>query len=68
MLDQLILTELIKKSRVEPTTKENPNTPSELLHRFTGATKGNDIFFVHIKEDRRTGQKYLISVFPFGDK
>ncbi|MBI5254474.1 hypothetical protein HY932_01695 [Candidatus Falkowbacteria bacterium] len=59
--------ELIQKSRQEPTTKENPNTKSELLHRFAGSTPDNEIFFVQIKEDRKTNQKYFISVFPLGN-
>ncbi|MDA2922394.1 hypothetical protein MYX07_03970 [Patescibacteria group bacterium AH-259-L07] len=58
--------ELIQKSRFEPESKENPNKRTEILHRFAGITKENDIFFVQIKEDKRTGQKWLISVFPLG--
>ena len=56
--------ELIKNSRIEPVSKENPNKPNEILHRFTGITKNNDLFFVQIKEDKRVGQKWLISTFP----
>lgn len=60
--------ELIRHSRFEPESKENPNRRSEILHRFGGITKENDMFFVQIKEDKRTGQKFLISVFPLGQK
>ncbi|PIT94952.1 hypothetical protein COT96_02285 [Candidatus Falkowbacteria bacterium CG10_big_fil_rev_8_21_14_0_10_38_22] len=56
--------ELIKNSRFEPTSKENPNKPTEILHRFAGVTKNNDLFFVQIKEDKRTSEKWLVSVFP----
>ncbi len=56
--------ELIQNSRFEPTSKENPNKPTEILHRFAGITKDNDLFFVQIKEDKRTGGKWLVSVFP----
>lgn len=56
--------ELIQHSRFEPTSKENPNKPSEILHRFAGITKDNDLFFVQIKEDKRSGEKWLISTFP----
>ncbi len=56
--------ELIQNSRSEPTSKENPNRCSEVLHRFTGTTKDNNFFFLQIKEDKRTGNKWLISVFP----
>ncbi len=56
--------ELIKKSNFEPTSKENPNKSSEILHRFAGTSADNELFFVQIKEDKRTGRKYLISIFP----
>ena len=56
--------ELIERSHFEPSTKENQNNQSEILHRFAGITKENELFYVHIKEDKRSGQKFLISVFP----
>ncbi len=56
--------ELIQKSRYEPVSKENPNKSSEIFHRFAGVTKDKDLFFVQIKEDKRSGQKWLISTFP----
>lgn len=56
--------ELIQKSRFEPTSKENPNKRSELLHRFAGTTMNNELFFVQIKEIKSTGKKFLISIFP----
>ena len=56
--------DLIKNSKIEPTSKENPNKKSEILHRFTGITKNKEIFFVQIKEEKRSGEKHFISVFP----
>ncbi len=56
--------ELIKNSKNEPTTKENPNKKSEVLHRFAGMTPERELFFVQINEDKKTGQKFLLSVFP----
>lgn len=58
--------ELIRHSRFEPISKENPNKPNEILHRFAGSTREKELFFIQIKEDKRTGQKYLISIFPVG--
>lgn len=55
--------DLIRNSRNHPVSKENPNNPSEILHRFAGLTKGKELFFVQIKEVKRTGKKYLMSVF-----
>lgn len=56
--------ELIEHSRVLPTTKPDSNNSRTLLHRFTGLTKENEIFYVQIKEDLSSGKKYLISIFP----
>ncbi len=56
--------ELVKSSRFEPESKENPNKRSEILHRFAGETSDNELFFVQIKENKRSGEKFLISVFP----
>lgn len=56
--------ELIRHSNSEPISKENPNRRHEILHRFAGSTKEDDLFSVHIKENKKTGQKFLISVFP----
>lgn len=56
--------ELIEKSRAEPTSKENPNRRTEILHRFAGATRDKEIFFVQIREDKKNNQKWLMSSFP----
>lgn len=57
--------ELIQNSRFDPITKDNPNDKSEILHRFSGETRDGDTFYVQIKEEKRSGRKWLISVFPF---
>lgn len=56
--------ELIRFTKYEPQSKENPNKRSEILHRFAGITSDDDLFFVQIKENKRTGEKFLISIFP----
>lgn len=56
--------DLLKNSKFTPATKQNPNKKNELLHRFGGVTADNEIFFVQVKEDKKTDQKYFISVFP----
>ena len=56
--------ELIQYSRFQPTSKENPNKRSEILHRFFGITKNQEVFYVQIKEDKSSHQKFLISIFP----
>jgi hypothetical protein len=57
--------ELIQKTTFEPISKENPNVKTEILHRFAGITKNNELFYVQIKEDKKNNQKYLISIFPY---
>ncbi len=56
--------ELIQHSKAEPITKQNPNKPSEILHRFAGITKDQELFFIQIREDKKGKQKDFMSVFP----
>lgn len=56
--------DLLRNSTLEPVTKPNPNGRNELVHRFAGQTKEGDLFYVQVKEDNRTDNKYFISVFP----
>ncbi|OGH73098.1 MAG: hypothetical protein A2921_04785 [Candidatus Magasanikbacteria bacterium RIFCSPLOWO2_01_FULL_43_20b] len=57
--------ELIEKSRFEPVSKNNPNKPNEVLHRFAGISADGQKFFVQIKGDRKKkSTKWLISIFP----
>lgn len=56
--------ELIKNSTYQPSSKLNVNNKAEVLHRFTGITSQNELFYVQIKENINTKKKYFISVFP----
>ncbi|MCB9808048.1 hypothetical protein H6770_02210 [Candidatus Peribacteria bacterium] len=56
--------EVIRHSRFDPASEENRNNRSEILHRFAGITIDNELFYVQIKEEKSSGQKFLISVFP----
>ncbi|HTE22872.1 MAG TPA: hypothetical protein VK674_07615 [Candidatus Limnocylindria bacterium] len=56
--------ELLRHSRFEPATKENTNKSGEILHRFAGISADGDIFYVQVKEVKRTDNKFFISVFP----
>ena len=56
--------EIIKNSKNHPLSEENPHKKSEILHRFAGLTKDKELFYVQIKENKRTNKKYLMSVFP----
>jgi len=56
--------ELIRHSKYNPVSKDNPNKKGETLHRFAGLTKEHELFYVQIKADKKTGTKRLISAYP----
>ena len=56
--------ELLRNTIFEPESKQNPNMKNEIVHRFAGITKDNELFYVQVKENKRSGNKYFISVFP----
>ncbi len=56
--------DLARNSKMIPTSKENVDNKNEILHRFIGQTKEKEIFFVQIKENKKTGRKYFLSCFP----
>ncbi len=58
--------EVIKNSKNQPISKQNLNKESEILHRFAGLTKNKELFYMQIKENKRSGKKYFISCFPPG--
>ena len=55
---------VIQHSRNEPFSQENPHKQGEILHRFAGLTKGRELFYVQIKENKRSGAKHFMSCFP----
>lgn len=56
--------DLIKNTKFDPETKDNPNNVKEIVHRFTGKSKDGEKFYVQIKESKRDNQKTFMSVFP----
>ncbi|MBI4067355.1 hypothetical protein HY407_03150 [Candidatus Gottesmanbacteria bacterium] len=56
--------EVLKHSKNKPTSKFNPNKLSETLHRFTGPTEDNELFYVQVKEHVPSGKKFFMSCFP----
>jgi hypothetical protein len=56
--------DLIRNSKIAPTSIENADNRNEMLHRFVGKTKDKEVFFVQIKENKKNGKKYLMSCFP----
>jgi len=56
--------ELIENSRFTPVIKKSLEQSHILFYRFVGKSKDDKEFIVQIKENKKTGQKWLISVFP----
>ena len=56
--------ELLQKSKKEPKLRQYKERPNFLLLRFAGRTKGGQLFYVQVKHDKRSGEKWLMSVFP----
>lgn len=56
--------ELIENTRFDPSSLEDANNRSVVLHRFMGKTKTKESFSVQVKEHKSSGKKYLISIFP----
>lgn len=56
--------DLIRNGQVIPYSYQATNNANEILHRFYGETKDSKLFCVQIKENKKTGRKDFISVFP----
>lgn len=56
--------ELLRSTRQQPITKKNPNKSNESMHRFAGLAPNGDLFYIQVKENRRTKRKDFMSVFP----
>jgi len=53
----------IRNSRVEPAVSKSGDGKS-VYYRFYGKSKEGVKFCVQVKEERKTGQKYFMSVYP----
>lgn len=57
--------ELIERGQCHPIlTKQSLEQPNTILYRFVGKTPDGKLFFVQIKKDMHSNQKWLISAFP----
>lgn len=54
--------ELVEKSRNDPDSIEEKR--GEIWHRFGGLTKSGELFYVQVKEDKKTRRLDFMSVFP----
>lgn len=56
--------DLIRNCTIDPESKDNPSDHSQIVHRFTGSILKGEFFRVQIKEDKRNGNKWLMSIYP----
>lgn len=56
--------DLLRKSRCEPETLLKADLPRVILYRFYGTTKDKIEYCVQVKQDKRSGRKDFMSVFP----
>jgi hypothetical protein len=54
--------DLIQNTRLKPDMRPNPNASSETLYRFYGESGDGADFYVQIKEDVKTNNKYFMSI------
>ena len=60
--------DLLRHSPHAPDTIFSSDNLNVLLHRFLGQTKDGEPFYVQVEEDKRTGRKDFMSVFPKGNR
>lgn len=60
--------DLLRHSTLTPATLFSEADKNTMLHRFYGKTKQGLAFCVQVKQDKRTGRKDFISVFPEADR
>jgi hypothetical protein len=56
--------DLIRNSPLSPVSFQNPDNSDEVLHRFYGISKDGQKFAVQVKDNKKTGRKDFLSVFP----
>jgi len=56
--------DLIRNTTLDPETIFSSEKTREILHRFLGQTNDGELFCVQIKQDKKTGRKDFMSVFP----
>jgi phosphoglycerol transferase MdoB-like AlkP superfamily enzyme len=56
----------LQRSTLEPKAQESFD-PAVKLYRLYGTTREGNKFCIQIKENAKTGRKYLVSIFPWSD-
>lgn len=56
--------DLLRNTSFDPDSIFGYEKPNEILHRFSGTTKAGDLFYVQVRQNKKTGRKDFMSVFP----
>ncbi|MGI9028002.1 MAG: hypothetical protein ACR2FM_04150 [Candidatus Saccharimonadales bacterium] len=56
--------DLLRHTRFDSDTILKAKKLDELLHRFAGKSKDGELFYVQVKQNKKSGRKDFISVFP----
>jgi hypothetical protein len=56
--------DLIQNSKMAPVSEQDGKLTRKRWYRFSGKNGNLKVFFIQIKENRKTGEKDLMSVFP----
>ncbi|OGL34493.1 hypothetical protein A3F65_02105 [Candidatus Saccharibacteria bacterium RIFCSPHIGHO2_12_FULL_47_16b] len=56
--------DLLRNTTVPPETIFSKGDPNEILHRFSGLGREGEIFYVQVKQNKKTDRKDFMSVFP----
>jgi hypothetical protein len=60
--------DLLRNTTYESDSVIEKNNPEVFLHRFSGQTQDGQYFYVQVKDNRRSGRKDFMSVFPKANK
>lgn len=56
--------DLLRNTTIQSESIIEKNNPDIFLHRFLGQTREGQYFYVQVKDNRRSGRKDFMSVFP----
>lgn len=56
--------DLLRNTTYDSVNVFDSTNPQIILHRFAGETKSGIKFYVQVKQNKRTGRKDFMSVFP----
>lgn len=56
--------DLLRNTTFDPESIFGYDRPNEILHRFKGRSREGQLFVVQVRQNKKTGRKDFMSVFP----